>query len=85
MNSPYDPEAIEVIAPKGAPKAVKFRDKLLQVKETLKAWRIDDEWWREPISRFYYLLEFTSGKRFTVFQDLITGRWYRQNWVPPAD
>ena len=44
-------------------------------------WRIDDEWWRKPISRLYYLLEFTTGSRFTVFQDLITGRWYRQNWM----
>jgi hypothetical protein len=84
MSSPYDPEPIEVIAPKGAPKAVKFRNRLLQVREVLNTWRIDDEWWREPISKFYYLLQFSSGSRITVFQDLITGRWYRQNWVPPA-
>jgi hypothetical protein len=51
------------------------------VKEVLNIWRIDEEWWRKPISRLYYLVEFTSGSRFTVFQDLITGQWYRQNWV----
>jgi hypothetical protein len=77
MGSPYDPEPIEVIAPK----AVKFRNRLLQVNEVVNTWRIDDEWWRKPISRLYYLLEFTTGSRFTVFQDLITGQWYRQNWV----
>jgi len=73
MSSPCDPEPVEVIAPKGTPKAVKFRNRLLQAKEVLNTWRIDDEWWRKPISRLYYLLEFTSGSRFTVFQDLITG------------
>jgi hypothetical protein len=81
MKSPYEPEPIDVIAPKGAPRAVKFRQRLLQVREVVNTWRIDDEWWRTPISRLYYLLEFTSGSRFTVFQDLITGKWYRQNWV----
>ena len=81
MLSLYEPEPIEIIAHKGAPKAVKFRNKLLQVKEVLNIWRIDEEWWRKPISRLYYLVEFTSGSRFTVFQDLITGQWYRQNWV----
>ena len=82
MPSPYDPEPIEVIAPNGTPKAVKHRKRLLQVREMLNVWRIDDQWWRKPISRLYYSLEFTSGLRFSVFQDLITGKWYRQNWVP---
>ena len=81
MRSPYEPEPIEVVAPNGTPEAVKFRNRLLQVKDVLNLWRIDDEWWRKPVSRFYYSLEFTSGSRFTVFQDLITGKWYRQNWV----
>jgi len=81
MRSPYDPEPIEVVAPKGTPRAVTFRRRLMQVKEVLNVWRIDDEWWRKPISRLYYSLEFTRGSRFTVFQDLITGQWYRQNWV----
>ena len=81
MSSPYDPEPIDVVAPDGAPKAVKFRKRLLQVKEVLNVWRIDDEWWRKPISRLYYLLEFTTSSRFVVFQDLITGQWYRQDWI----
>ena len=81
MPSPHEPEPIEVIAPHGTPKAVRFRNRLLQVKDVLNMWRIDDEWWRKPISRLYYSLELTSGSRFTVFQDLTTGEWYRQNWV----
>ena len=81
MPSPYDPEPIEVIATEGIPKAVNHRKRLLHVKEVLNMWRIDDQWWRKPISRLYYLVEFTSGSRLTVFRDLTTGKWYRQNWV----
>ena len=81
MPSPYDPEPAKVIAREGIPKAVEHRKRLLQVKEILNVWRIDDEWWRKPISRFYYLVEFPNGLRLTVFCDLITGKWYRHNWV----
>ncbi|MGD0234599.1 MAG: hypothetical protein ABSC55_08670 [Syntrophorhabdales bacterium] len=51
------------------------------MKAILNTWRIDDEWWRKPISRLYYLVEFTNGSRLTVFRDVLTGKWYRQNWV----
>jgi hypothetical protein len=81
MPTPYEPEPIEVSAPEGTLRTVRVRKRLLQVKEIVNIWRIDDEWWRKPISRLYYLLEFTNGARFGVFQDLITRRWYRQNWV----
>ena len=53
MASPYDPEPIEVVAAQGKPKAVTFRKRLLQVKEVLNVWRIDDEWRRKPVSRLY--------------------------------
>jgi hypothetical protein len=56
MGSPYEPEPIEVNAPNDTPKAVKFRKKVLQVKEILNTWRIDDEWWRKPVSRLNSLL-----------------------------
>ena len=81
MPSPYDPEPVEVIAREGTPKAVNHRKKLLHVKAILNTWRIDDEWWRKPVSRLYYLVEFTNGSRLTVFRDVLTGKWYRQNWV----
>ncbi|MEN8614232.1 hypothetical protein ABFB09_02960 [Dehalogenimonas sp. THU2] len=45
------------------------------------AWRIDDEWWRaEPLSRLYYAVIMASGRRLTIYNDLVTGRWYRQNY-----
>jgi hypothetical protein len=46
-----------------------------------EAFNVDEEWWRKQTSRLYYSLVFTSGSSLTVFQDLMTGRWYRQNRV----
>jgi hypothetical protein len=42
-------------------------------------WRIDDEWWRaEPIARLYYSVLLVSGDRLVLYQDLVSGEWYRQ-------
>ena len=79
--SPYEPERIEVYAPKGRPEAVRVRKRQTPVREVLNVWRIDEEWWRRPVSRLYFSLELTSGARVTVFEDLATGAWYRQGWV----
>jgi hypothetical protein len=81
MRSPYEPDAAEVIAREGKPKTVKHRGRFLDVREILNVWRGNDEWWRKPISRLYYLVELTNGSRFTVSRDLIAGKWYRQNVV----
>jgi len=51
------------------------RRRVLQAKDT---WRIDDEWWRQEVSRRYFLLELEGGIRLTVFQDLVSGKWYEQ-------
>lgn len=48
------------------------------VEAILESWRIDDEWWRETISRSYMELLLDGGKRIVVFQDLLTGLWYMQ-------
>jgi len=49
-----------------------------QVESILESWRIDDEWWRQTISRSYLELLLAGGKRIVVFQDLLTGLWFRQ-------
>lgn len=49
-----------------------------EVEAILESWRIDDEWWRESISRSYLELLLAGGKRVVVFQDLTTGLWFMQ-------
>jgi hypothetical protein len=44
----------------------------------MEAWRVDDEWWRQEVSRLYFRLELEGGIRLTVFQDLISLKWYEQ-------
>ena len=41
-------------------------------------WRIDDEWWRETISRVYREIVLDDGRIVTLFHDLADGLWYAQ-------
>jgi hypothetical protein len=68
----------------GWPAAVIVRGTLQPVAAVTDSWRIDDEWWRGEISRRYFAVELESGTRLTVYCDLVTGAWYRQNYTPPA-
>ncbi len=43
-----------------------------------ETWRIDDEWWRQTISRVYFEVMLEGGKRVVLFQDLISGNWFMQ-------
>ena len=45
----------------------------------LDTWRIDDEWWRDPISRSYFDITFENGRHVIVFEDLTSGKWFMQN------
>lgn len=78
--SPSDPEPLPVIAVENRPAWVILKKKKQKVREIVNIWRIDDAWWRKPVARMYYALELESGARITVFQDLDSGDWYRQNW-----
>lgn len=48
---------------------------VLQIREV---WRIDDEWWRQPVSRLYFDLVLDNGRRAVFYRDLAGGGWYRQ-------
>ena len=49
-----------------------------KVEAILESWRIDDEWWRQPIARAYMEVMLEGGKRMVLFQDLTTGQWFAQ-------
>jgi hypothetical protein len=44
----------------------------------IDSWRINDEWWRNPISRRYLDIVLEGGGHVIVFQDLVTGDWFLQ-------
>jgi hypothetical protein len=43
-------------------------------------WRIDDEWWREEVSRLYYRLRLEDERRVTIYNDLISLDWHQQEY-----
>ena len=48
------------------------------VETILESWRIDDEWWRQLISRRYFAVILEGGARVVLFEDLVTHEWYMQ-------
>ncbi len=72
------PREIRVIATAGRPFSVRAGGRARRVARISNQWRIDDEWWRQEISRHYFELELEDGQVITVFADLVSGRWYQQ-------
>jgi hypothetical protein len=57
---------------------VKGREMRRVVEAVGEVWRIDDEWWRQPISRKCIEVIFEGGGRVVLFEDLQTGEWWIQ-------
>ena len=49
-----------------------------RVEAIRERWRIDDEWWRQTISREYRAVVLDDGRVLTLFHDLLDGSWYAQ-------
>ena len=60
------------------PSATPSATRRVRVTQVQDAWRIDDEWWRSPISRSYYRLVLDDGSLRTVYRDEIADEWYEQ-------
>ncbi len=41
-------------------------------------WRIDDEWWRRPLSREYMTVVLEDGRSLTLYHDRTVGGWWVQ-------
>ena len=50
----------------------------IAIETILESWRIDDEWWRQPIARCYHAVLLDGGKRVVLFEDIVTGEWFAQ-------
>lgn len=64
--------------PSGEPVSVRLGKSVRNVEHLREVWRIDDEWWRAPLSRLYVEVVLDDGSNLTLFRDLIDGRWYTQ-------
>ena len=73
------PQPVDVVADAaGRPCAVGVGGRLRKVARIRDRWRIDDEWWREPIRRMYFAVEYADGTQETLYQDLVNQTWHRQ-------
>lgn len=71
------PRDIRVKAdPEGRPLRVARARRVLAVDQILESWRIDDEWWRSPISRRYHTVVLEDGAHLTMYQELQAGGWF---------
>jgi hypothetical protein len=74
-----EPRAARVHADEnGVPILVVHGRQRLRVEAVRETWRIDDEWWRRPISRIYHEVVLEDGKMVTLYQDLAHGGWFMQ-------
>ena len=43
-----------------------------------EVWRVDDEWWRQPVARRCVEVILEGGAHLMLFEDLTTGDWFAQ-------
>ena len=81
LNQPK-PSAVEANT-LGEPKAVVVQGRFQRVRTIRDTWRIDDEWWRDEISRRYFSIELENGRGMTLYHDLVGGGWFAQSYETP--
>ena len=71
------PQIVQVLAgANDTPIQVRLARASLQVLSVRERWRIDDEWWRDPIHRIYHQVVLEDGRVVTLYRDLVDGGWY---------
>ena len=50
-----------------------------EVESVGEIWRVDDEWWRQPINRRYIEVVMKGGKHIVLYQDLNSNEWFEQS------
>ncbi len=78
LNQPV-PIVVETGAD-GEPAFITWRGRRIAVDTIVDRWQIEDEWWRDPVARLYRRLLLFDERLLTVFEDLLTGRWYAQHY-----
>jgi hypothetical protein len=65
----------------GIPLRLRLGSSLQDVALVRRPWRVDQHWWRdERISRLYYRVAPEDGPPLTIYRDLVSGHWFRQEY-----
>jgi hypothetical protein len=79
LNLPR-PVQVTVDERSGLPITLHERNRARQIERIQDSWQVDDEWWREPISRRYVQVLLRGGTLRTLFHDRIADRWFEQSY-----
>jgi hypothetical protein len=60
------------------PRRILHRGRWSRVETVLTHWRLQQEWWKRPVERDYFLLRLEGGLICEVFRDAASGRWWLQ-------
>jgi hypothetical protein len=72
-----NPRRVKVTTdPTGAPLRVSPGRGWRSVLTVRERWRIDDEWWRETLSREYFEVVLQDGRVVELYRDLERDTWY---------
>jgi hypothetical protein len=75
-----DPEGrpVEILRSAKRKSGVRGSSRSGRVAAIREIWRIDDEWWRRPISRLYHEVVLENGRVLVLYLDLVEGGWWIQ-------
>jgi len=78
LNAPR-PVTVE-LGEHGHPRAITDQQRRTrwEVEAIVEVWRVDDEWWRQPIARRHVEVVLEGGKHVVLFEDLTTNQWWMQ-------
>jgi hypothetical protein len=77
LNLPL-PIQVTLDGQSGLPRILHERNRGREIARIQDFWQVDDEWWREPISRRYLQVMLRDGALRTIFHDLIANCWFAQ-------
>ena len=64
----------------GEPLLLHEGNRAREIERIQDSWQVDDEWWRDPVSRRYLQIVLRDGALRTLFHDRITNRWFEQSY-----
>lgn len=77
MSKLFSPTSIPVtLNAREQPQTFVWRGKRQWVRRVCNHWRIESEWWSEPVARDYYKLFTGDGLICVIYQDRLQGGWY---------
>lgn len=75
-----EPRPLDVIVAGPQPIGIMLQRTTHPIARVQDTWIIEDEWWRQPISRRYYRVLLENGTMMTIFHDRIADCWYAQEY-----